>query len=111
MNESSEIKKAYVNLISLKKNIPQYQIKEKYVDMYHTEIDRLIKLGLQDLEEFKIPENEITPRVTSSNMMTNEKTYSSERYVEREIFLIKLDAILSYFEVAQSQTEIGFKGE
>ena len=51
MNESSEIKKAYVNLISLKKNIPQYQIKEKYVDMYHTEIDRLIKLGLQDLEE------------------------------------------------------------
>jgi hypothetical protein len=108
-NQQSEIKKSYVNLQSIKKNLPDDQIEEKYVAMFHKEIDHLINLGFSELEEFKIPSEEIAPRVVQYNTISGNTTYSHEKYMDKEMFLMKIYAILSYFEISPSNVEIGFK--
>ena len=113
INQQSEIKKAYVNLSSLRKNLPDdSQIEEKYVVAFHAEIDRLISIGFSDLEDFKVPSSELAHRLTSFNYISGgNETYSSKKYVDKEIFLIKLDAILAYFSISSPEIEIGFKVE
>jgi len=110
-NGQNEIKKTYAFLISLKKNLPNgKQIKEKYAEIFNNEISRLINLGFTDMEEFKVPNSEIKNRVISYNYITGgDKTYSKDKYVDREILLFKLDAVLTFFDISTPEKEIGFK--
>lgn len=108
-NEQSELKKAYVTLMALKKNLPDNRdLEEKYANMFNSEVDRLIGLGFE-VEDFKVPEQEIKPIFTHGNYMTGEKHYSSGKYVEKQILLVKLDAILVYFSIAEPTTKMGFE--
>lgn len=108
-NQQLETKKAFVNLSSLRKNLPEYgRIEEKYVTIFHTELDRLINLGSSDLVDFKIPSNEIMPNIESYDPFGEAEKLSSEKYVDRNIFLMKLDAVLSYFSLSSPEVEIGF---
>lgn len=66
-NGQTEIEKAYVNLMTLKQNLPQrHDLEEKYANMFNAELDRLIELGFE-IEDFKIPPQEIKVIVTGSN--------------------------------------------
>lgn len=108
-NEQTEIKKAYVNLMALQKNLPQnHDLEEKYANMFNAELDRLIKLGFE-IEDSKIPPQEIRVIVTGSNYVSGETYYSDDKYVQREILSMKLDAILAYFSISNPETKIGFK--
>jgi recombination DNA repair RAD52 pathway protein len=110
--------RAYNRLVSLKQNLSKdNDIREKYVEEYHEIIDILAKETESSLDEFKVSEDEIRYRVTSSwpsiPLINQEagNTYSKERYCEGTMFFSKLDALLSYFEIkylSQEKPEIGF---
>ena len=109
------IMRAYARLKSLKGNLPKTTVlREKYVDEYSAVVSSLEKAGYE-LSEFKIPSSEVKPRVTSSNYITGETTYSDYNTVERCYLLVKLDGLLSYFELHIAQvaepdrTVLGFK--
>ncbi|MBT5015917.1 hypothetical protein HN748_02670 [Candidatus Peregrinibacteria bacterium] len=108
MNNQGELKKAYVKLASLKKHLPSGRVEEKYADMFNAELDRLIQLGF-DVEEFKILESQKERIIDGGNYATGETHYSKERYVSREILLINLDSVLSYFSIVTPETKIGFE--
>lgn len=70
------------------------------------------------LEEFRVPDEDMQYRVTSfwpaipSIGQKAGKTYSKDRYCERALFLSKLDALLSYFQIkylSEEKPEIGFR--
>jgi hypothetical protein len=109
MDTQSEFKKVYVNLLSLKKHLPiRNSIEEKFANIYNSELDRLINLGF-DVKEFQVPQNEIKIVRIGGNYVTGEKHYSEEKYVQREIFLMKLDATLEFFLISTPETKIGLK--
>lgn len=108
-NIENEIKKSFANLSALKQNLPdKAQVNEDYVKIFHKEIDRLVNLGYKDLEEFKIPNQEITSRQISWNPYRGSK-YSEERYVEKGLLLTRLDAVLTFFQIYSEKIEMGFQ--
>ena len=106
--------KSLARLTALKNNVPQkgYGVLEKYVDEFNTIIGELEKSSGEDLSEFKIPDNEVGPRVTSVDM-TGRKTYSSGSYCDREFISMKIDGVLGYFtfllQPNEIKDELGFK--
>jgi hypothetical protein len=103
--------RAYFTLSSLRKNVSQMvsPVPEKYAREYHAVLDRLEGIGI-DTSEFRIPDSEVTPRVRSFNTLTDETTYSKEKYCDLSFILTKLDAILGYLEIIMSEKprSIGF---
>lgn len=110
--DQDKIIRAYTRLISLKQNLPQeYDTHEKYINDYHTIVDLLSKEINISLDEFKIPSNEIKPIWTGGNYLTGENFYSDDSYCEKTLFLSKLEALLSYFQIkylSQEESKIGF---
>lgn len=104
-NSQDELARAYAMLSSLRKNIGEmtaYNVPETYVSEFHSVLDRLGNIGI-DVSEFRIPDSEVAPEITSWNTLNGEATYSDEKYVERSFILTKLDAVLSYFEIITSE--------
>ena len=108
-NKTNEIAKSFANLNALKNNLPEGRINEKYVTLFHDEIRRLTDFGFDGLDEFKIPDEEINYRCISRNYKTGNRNYSKERFVDKNIFLIKLDAMLTFFQIKTNGIEVGFK--
>jgi hypothetical protein len=95
------LRKALATLRSLSDNLPKGStIEEKYVVMYHSLLADIAKQTGQDLDYFKIPDNELTIRSTGgeTNFETGEwiQWYSDERQCDREIFLIKFNGALNF---------------
>ena len=111
-NNQDILIRVYATLSSLRKNISQinYGIEEKYVNQYHEALDRLQSIGI-DVTEFRIPHSEVRPRSTGGSYITGETFYSEEKYIDKPVILIKLDAVLSYFEIitAERPKNIGFR--
>jgi hypothetical protein len=110
-NKQDALVRAYAMLSSFRKNIDQiYDVTTKYVNEYHNILARLEGMGI-NVSEFRIPDSEVVRRVTRSSYITGEKWYSDEKYVDRAYFLIKLDYVLSYFEIITSEKpkRIGFR--
>lgn len=103
-NNRDVLVRAYAILSALRKNIEQleYNVPEKYVHEFHNVLDKMKGIGI-DVSEFRIPDSEIAPRVTSFNRLTGERRCSEEKYVDRPLLLTKLDAILTYFEIITSE--------
>ena len=102
-DKQNNIKKSYAFLISLKETIPSDSlIHERFANTYNEQVERLIKLGFDDLEEFKIPSHEIKHSQIATNM------FSEERFVDRNFLLMKINAILNFFSVSTEDKQIGF---
>ena len=121
MNQDNIIR-AYARLVALKDHLPKdgWGIKEGYINDYHQIIGILSKEIESSLDEFKIPNGEINYKVTSfwpDDPDTGERggqTHTDERYCERALFLSKIDAILSYFQIVylskgEEKKKIGFQ--
>ena len=76
-------------------NIP-CQVEETYVREFHNALKALESLG-QNVDEFYIPDSEIKPRLTSLRY-DGLKSYSHEKYVDRDLLLKKLDTLLLSFK-------------
>jgi hypothetical protein len=101
--------RAYSRIRSLRQNLPDW-VSEKYVREYHDVLVALESLGI-DVEEFRIPPSDVAPKVASVSYPDGSKTYTDEKYVEKQLMLTKLDAILGYFELmsADRPKQIGFR--
>jgi len=106
----TELNKAFSNISSLKDNLPKsHKINEKYVKIFNSEIDRLTNIGITSIEEYKIPIQDLGNEFLGGNHMTGERRYSDEKYIERNLFLYKIDAILTFFQLEASETKMGFR--
>ena len=119
-NNQDILARAYATLSSLRKNIAEtasHNVPEKYVDEFHTVLNKLEGIGL-DIAEFHIPDSGVAPidvsgpivvSLDSGNRLTPPH-YSEEKYVDKSFILMKLDAILGYFEIilSEKQRKIGF---
>ena len=85
------IRRAYVNLASLRKNLPPgYVTDATFYDMFQRSLDHLQKAG-HDVAEWRLPHN----------AKERQETDSSE-------FLARIDAVLGYFTILEEKTVIGF---
>ena len=84
------IKRAYVNLTSVRANLPSgYVHEEGFFKMFNQALDELQQAGV-DVSEWRMP------RSALGNIDGNE-------------FRAKIDAILMYFTVQHENTHIGFR--
>jgi hypothetical protein len=103
---------AYARLVALKNNIPDNKnIKDIYVSQYHELIDILESSSDLSLKGFRIPDNALKRHQKSYNPNTYETTFTDERYCERSMLLLKLEALIMFFEMQTNPSEkrpIGF---
>ena len=112
-NKQDALIRAYAMLSSLRKNIEQLSgVEEKYVNEFHIVLDKLEKIDIS-VSEFRISDSEVQPRVTMTKFGSGgaEHSYSDEKYVDKALILVKLDALLNYFEIitAEKPRKIGFR--
>jgi hypothetical protein len=95
--EADTLARAYATLASLKANLPvAWNLSVGYLNDYIRALDHLEQLGV-DVTEFRIP-----------------AAYINDEGVDRDYLLVKLNAILTYFELRTQRPEqpikqIGFR--
>ncbi len=107
--DADRVARAYYRLRALRENLPQgAYVNEGWVTEYHDILTQNLTPTFET-SEFQIPEKWLVHR--------HPRKLSKERFVGRNTFLAKLDAILGYFEfitqaeAAESkQQRIGFQG-
>lgn len=110
----SQLLEAYSRLKSLRQNVPENDVHEKFVAEYHQILALLEQASGANLENFRLPAGEIRRVVVSGNFLTGEKHYSQDLYCDHNFFVMKVDAVLMMFEVMLtvgpgSKSPIGFK--
>jgi hypothetical protein len=104
-DSTDKLARAYGTLKALKANIPEWSpVSHLFVIDFHRALDHLAALGV-DVEEFRIDPKQVKPRITSSNSITGEVSYSDEPEVDRHYLLTKLDSVLTYFELITIQPQ------
>jgi hypothetical protein len=87
VNVDDERKRAMALLYAIQSNsMSDYFVKMPFVDEYHSVLDKLAKTGI-DVTDFRIPASWMKIEFGWENL---------GKVVVRELFLIKLQAILSY---------------
>ena len=106
-----KLDKALSLLQSLVDELPNGDIEEKYVAIYHGLLTDIQNETGHDLSYFSIPPSEVKPRVTSVDFSTPDghlrkegtPTYSTIRYCARARFLIGLKGAINFIN-SQTQT-------
>lgn len=111
--DTDKILRAYTRLKSLREKMPPkgaFYINERFVKEYHEIISSLEQETGFSLDEFKIPSEDMEKAWVGSS---GERDYYTKDYTcNIEIFLSKMDALLSYFELrflSNEKPDIGFK--
>jgi hypothetical protein len=109
-----ELLEAYARLKSLRANVPQHRVNATFVSEFHEILDLLAKVSGVSLANFRIPPAEVRPLATGGNYLTGETHYSAESYCDRNFFVMKVDGVLTMFELFMNQGSadkpvIGFK--
>ena len=112
-DRNDQINRAYARLTALKATLDadarHSQFHEKHVHEYHAILDQLAAAAETDVDEFRVPPAEVDYRVA---MVDREEgtTYTDDRWVDREVLLSKLGAVLTYFKIvtAKPQQQMGF---
>jgi len=97
-NKQDILARAYAMLKSLRENIDRmtdYYVPETYFREFDTVLDKLEGVGI-DVAEFRIPDSAVKPKITASWLSGGQShhSYSQEKYVEKSLLSLKLDAIL-----------------
>ncbi len=95
-----EIVQLYLRLKALKNNLPDGSINERYVTEYLAILDRfLLLVDGSNINDFRVLDSDLERRLISFNRLTGERNYSSDRYIDRGIFLSKLEAFCEYIKI------------
>ena len=94
MEKQETYKRAYARLTSLKGNLKDPMVHEKYVKEYHQILTSLGETGME-ITEFKIPDSELKQSWSSMDYISGEVEYNDYKEVEQTYFLYKLDSILA----------------
>ena len=106
-----ELIEAYARLKALKSNLPERSSVElKYVEEFHSILRLLTHTSGLDLSNFRVPDSELKPIVTGGNYITGTVDYSEDSYCQRAFLMMKIDGVLTFFEIQSSQPKpkIGF---
>jgi len=104
-----EIARAYATLSSLKQNVPNtFEVEQSWVNDFHSVLDKIEKATSLDLQEFRVPQQELHKEISGGNSISGEVDYSGRTVVERMRLLMKLDAVLGYFTTKTTMRSIGF---
>ena len=111
-----KVLESYTRLTAMRQHLPG-RITPRLADEYHAIVDELEEQSGAALEGFRIPAEAIhSAQRHQSHSDFDGTPYSTvvEAYVEREAFLIKLDAILPFFQLLTAagtpgKTPIGFR--
>ncbi len=111
--DNIKIIEAYSRLKSLRENIPTHKVPNKFVTEFHSILDLLEQKSGANLENFRIPADEVRPVLSSLNYLTKEKKYSKEHYCDHSFFKMKVEAVLMMFDMlisssSGSKPPIGF---
>jgi hypothetical protein len=107
--------RAYARLTSLQQllttNLRGGFVGTQYVAEYHGALDQLEQAGF-DSADFRIPPPGLRRRATGGNYLSGETYYSDGPEVEHGVFLMKVQAAISYFTLVTEspQRKIGFAG-
>jgi hypothetical protein len=90
-------------LLAFREHLPEhYEIPESLVRTYHDLISELGSATHLDLKNFRIPPEEIRPKVVSVNLprmrRTGKVNYSSDEYCLRTNLLMRLDGLIRFVE-------------
>jgi len=110
-----QLAKSLSLLAALKNNLPQkYGVRARFVEEFNSALGELERISGEDLKEFKVPDDEVKPRLLSVDMGGSRK-YSSERYCDKDFISMKVDAVLGYFTLIlqsdEKETKLGFHVE
>jgi len=113
-----DLPQAYFLLKSLKENLPNHEVGQKWVDDFHSILDTVEKETGADLSAFRVQQSDFYHPVVSvsraSRRGPGQVRRSSRTVVERTRLLHRVDAVLGYFQYTQSSGDtpkqsIGFK--
>ena len=111
-----QVLEAFSRLKSLRQNMPKsYSVDMKFVDEFHKILDLLERNSGTNLQNFRIPDTEIRPIPAGGNYLTGEIEYTDEPYCDRDFFAMKVDGVLTMFELliespgSRDKRTIGFR--
>ena len=111
MSEDDKLKRVYVQLVSLRKNLPKTHPNSKMewhtVNLYNELLSKLEALGF-DTGDFKLPQEMLSNEIVQVNYLTNEREATGRSNVTYGAFNTRIDALLGYFEISGEKTQIGF---
>ena len=87
MENQEKYKRAFARLTSLKENLDNAMIHEKYVNEYHQILNSLADTGVE-IDEFKISDSELKQSWASSNYMTGEVEYNDYKEIEKTFLFV-----------------------
>jgi hypothetical protein len=90
---------AYARLKSIRQNLPDQPVPPHYVAEYHEVLDLLELAPRVSLQGFRIPQSEVQPAEVDGNRPSGQFPSSRESYCDRGLFLMKVDAVLTMFEL------------
>jgi len=110
---SDALRRGYARLTALRdavKDLRLSQIGGEYVREYHDALSALSGTGIS-VEEFKIRDDDIRHVPTGGYIRSALQRDRSDSYVDKAMFMAKVNAVISYFELAQEepQRQIGFR--
>ena len=109
----NEVVKAYTLLSSLKQNLPQaFEVGKEWVDDFNSLLDTVEKWTGQSLQEYRVLEGELRRQVVARNPMMGTTSYGKHLVIRRSRLLLKVDAVLAYFQLKMGSPErnpIGFR--
>ncbi len=109
-----KVLEAFSRLKSLRKNVPNQPVETRFVNEFHQVLALLEATSDVKLDSFKIPASEVRRISTGGNYLTGETRYSSEPYCDYAFFTMKVDGVLTMFDLLINQGSgdkpgIGFK--
>ncbi len=113
-----DLAQAYFLLKSLKDNVPNsHEVDQQWVNDFHSLVDTVEKETGTDLAAFRVDGSELHHPVVAVTPGTRrgpgKVRYGNGIVVKRTRLLLKLDAVLGYFQFKQgageSEKHIGFK--
>ena len=102
-----EMLEAYSRLKALRQNVPPHRVGSAFVNEFHGALDLLTKVSGLDLSNFRVPPSQVQPIAVAGNYLTGETDYSSDSFCDRDYLLMKVDGVLSMFELLMTQASTG----
>ncbi|MEK7600274.1 MAG: hypothetical protein AAB462_04540 [Patescibacteria group bacterium] len=104
---------AYSKVIALRDNLPaSTSVESYYIEQYHSLLESFREVIGDDVDEFRVEDTEIKPRVISHGRSIGTR-YSAKSYCSKNKLLSKLEGLLNYITMQSPKEDkekiIGFR--
>jgi hypothetical protein len=100
MRDERKWRLALAEFQAMRANIPNY-IHEAFVINYHAILDRMAAATEEDFDTFRIPTENLKPRLVSFQMGGGRKQYSKDNCCDDNLFARKIDGLTAYLPIVE----------